>query len=108
MFDKKEKEILIELICNEQTHMIIENPESYNTLRYKQLEELKVKIKDDNVIKPVALLEIKIPEEDIDNAIKRFMANKKGYINSIIDDYETKSSKNKIFPPVKTPPKPKQ
>ena len=46
MFSKKEKEILIELICNEQTHMIIKNPESYDTPKYRRLEELKVKIKN--------------------------------------------------------------
>lgn len=46
MIDKEEKKILIELICNEQTHMIIKDHTKYNSEKYKKLEELKVKIKD--------------------------------------------------------------
>ena len=42
----KEKKILIELICNEQTHMIMKHPESYESAKYKKLEQLKIKIKD--------------------------------------------------------------
>lgn len=37
MLSKNERKLLIELICNEQTHMIVKDHE---------LEELKVKIKD--------------------------------------------------------------
>ena len=48
--DKKmtenEKKLLIELICNEQTHMIIKDHTRYNTDKYKELEALKIKIKD--------------------------------------------------------------
>ena len=47
MFTEKEREMLIKLICNEQIHMIIKHPERYDTDEYKELEELKVKIKDD-------------------------------------------------------------
>lgn len=47
MFTEKEREMLIKLICNEQIHMIIKHPERYNTVDYKELEELKIKIKDD-------------------------------------------------------------
>lgn len=43
---KEEKKILIELICNEQTHMIIKDHTKYNSKKYKNLEVLKVKIKD--------------------------------------------------------------
>ena len=43
---KEEKKMLIELICNEQTHMIIKDHTKYESEKYKKLEELKVKIKD--------------------------------------------------------------
>lgn len=43
---KEEKRMLIELICDEQTHMIIKDHTKYNSDKYKRLEELKVKIKD--------------------------------------------------------------
>ena len=46
MFSKEEKKILIELICNEQTHMIIKDHTRYESDKYKKLEELKVRIKD--------------------------------------------------------------
>ena len=44
--NKTEKKLLIELICNEQTHMIIKDNTRYESDKYKKLEELKVKIKD--------------------------------------------------------------
>ena len=44
--NKEEKKLLIELICNEQTHMIIKHPDRYQSDLYKNLEKLKVKIKD--------------------------------------------------------------
>ena len=46
IFTKEEKKILIELICNEQTHMIIKDHTKYDSDKYQKLEELKVKIKD--------------------------------------------------------------
>lgn len=46
MLTREEKKMLIELICNEQTHMIIKNHTRYESDKYKKLEELKVKIKD--------------------------------------------------------------
>lgn len=46
MLTKDEKEIIIKLICNEQTHMIIKDNSKYKSDKYKKLEELKVKIKD--------------------------------------------------------------
>lgn len=46
IFTKEEKKILIELICNEQTHMIIKDHTKYESDKYKKLEELKVKIND--------------------------------------------------------------
>lgn len=47
---KCERAILIDLICNEQTHMIKKHPESYETKQYKNLEKLKIKIKDEEVL----------------------------------------------------------
>ena len=44
--NKEEKKMLIELICNEQTHMIVKYHNKYDSDKYKKLEELKVKIKD--------------------------------------------------------------
>ena len=43
---KEEKKLLIELICNEQTHMIVKDHTKYMSDKYKKLEELKVNIKD--------------------------------------------------------------
>ena len=43
-FTQEEKDILLELICNEQVlHMVAKD--KYETDKYKQLEELKAKIK---------------------------------------------------------------
>ena len=42
-FSKDEKRILI---CEEQIKMIIKNHDKYESNRYKELESLKVKIKD--------------------------------------------------------------
>ena len=44
--NKEDKKILIELIYNEQTHMIAKDHTKYESDIYKKLEELKVKIKD--------------------------------------------------------------
>ena len=44
--NKEEKKLIIELICNEQTHMIIKDSTKYESDKYVRLEELKVKIKD--------------------------------------------------------------
>lgn len=46
MIDTKQRKILIELICNEQTHMIMKDYTRYESEKYRELEELKVKIKD--------------------------------------------------------------
>lgn len=46
MFSKKEIKMLIELICNEQTHMIVKDHTKYESDKYKDLEALKIKIKD--------------------------------------------------------------
>ena len=45
-FNKEERKLLIELICNEQTHMIVKDHTKYESDDYKKLEKLKVKIKD--------------------------------------------------------------
>ena len=44
--NKEEKKLLIELICNEQTHMIVKDHTKYDSDKYRKLEKLKVKIKD--------------------------------------------------------------
>lgn len=49
MLTKEEKKMIIELICNEQTHMIIKDHTKYESDKYKKLEGLKVKIKDVDV-----------------------------------------------------------
>ena len=46
ILNKEGKKSIIELICNEQTHMIIKDHNKYDSDKYKKLEELKVKIKD--------------------------------------------------------------
>ena len=43
---KEEKKILLDLICNEQIHMIIKDSTKYGSDKYKKLEEMKIKIKD--------------------------------------------------------------
>ena len=42
--NKEEKKALIELICNEQTHMIIKDHTKYDSDKYKKLEELKANL----------------------------------------------------------------
>lgn len=44
--NKEEKKMLIELICNEQIHMIIKDSAKYESEKYRKLEVLKIKIKD--------------------------------------------------------------
>jgi hypothetical protein len=46
MLSKEERKMIIELICNEQTHMIIKDHTKYDSDKYKKLEVLKIKIKD--------------------------------------------------------------
>ncbi len=46
ILNKEEKKMIIELICNEQTHMIIKDHTKYDSDKYKKLEVLKIKIKD--------------------------------------------------------------
>lgn len=45
-FNNEEKKLLLELICNEQVHMIVKDHTKYESGKYKKLEELKIKIKD--------------------------------------------------------------
>lgn len=42
---EEEKKLLVELICNEQSKMIIDDHTNYRFDRYKMLEDLKIKIK---------------------------------------------------------------
>lgn len=43
---KDERKMLIVLICDKQTNMIVKNHMKYESKEYKELERLKVKIKD--------------------------------------------------------------
>lgn len=43
---KEDRKLLIELICKEQTNMIVEDCKLYDSERYKQLEGLKIEIKE--------------------------------------------------------------
>ena len=43
---EREKNLIVELICNEQTHMIMKDHTRYDTEKYKELEALKIKIKN--------------------------------------------------------------
>lgn len=43
-FTKEERKMLLELICNEQIHMIIKDNTKYLSDKYKKLEELKAKV----------------------------------------------------------------
>ena len=43
---KEEKKLLLEVICNEQIHMVVKDRAKYESNRYKKLEELKVKMKN--------------------------------------------------------------
>lgn len=47
---EKEKKLLLELISNEQIHMIVKDHTKYESDKYKMLERLKVEIKDTNTI----------------------------------------------------------
>lgn len=46
MLGKDEKKAIIELICNEQTHMIMKDHTKFDSDKYRELEELKIKIKN--------------------------------------------------------------
>lgn len=43
-FNKEEKKLLLELVCNEQIHMLLKCPEKYQSSKYVELENLKAKI----------------------------------------------------------------
>lgn len=43
---KEDKKMLIELICDEQTRMIVKDHTKYHLKKYKNLEVLKIKIKE--------------------------------------------------------------
>ena len=46
IFSKEEKKTLLELISNEQIHMLMKNCDKYESEKYKKLEELKIKINE--------------------------------------------------------------
>lgn len=43
-FTNEDRKMLLELICNEQVHMIIKDNSKYQSDKYKKLEELKIKV----------------------------------------------------------------
>ena len=45
-FNKEERRVLLELISNEQIHMIMKDSNKYRSEKYVKLEELKIKIND--------------------------------------------------------------
>ena len=87
MFNKKERETLIELICNEQTHMIIKHPESYDTPKYQILEELKVKVKDDE---DAVLKELKVKISKDDEEVREAINNIRKEVNVFCFDLYSK------------------
>lgn len=44
--NKEERNILLEMVCNEQLHMIKKDVAKYKSCKYKTLEKLKVKLKN--------------------------------------------------------------
>ena len=44
IFTENERKMLLELIGNEQIHMLIKNEKKYDSDKYKKLEELKMKV----------------------------------------------------------------
>lgn len=45
MFTEKEKQLLLSLVCLEQLSIIKEKHENYENELYKELEQIKIKIK---------------------------------------------------------------
>lgn len=43
---KKEKKQLITLICEKQTNLLVKHPDIYGSDEYRNLEELKIKVKN--------------------------------------------------------------
>lgn len=50
ILNEKEKKLLLELISNEQIHMIIKDHTKYESDKYKMLERMKVAVKDSNTV----------------------------------------------------------
>ena len=50
-FTKDDRKLLLELICNEQIHMIIKDNTKYLSDKYKKLEALKAKVNALNIKK---------------------------------------------------------
>lgn len=55
-FTKDDRKLLLELICNEQIHMIIKDNTKYLSDKYKKLEVLKAKVNALEVKKFVKLV----------------------------------------------------
>ena len=51
MFTDRERKLLLELISNEQIHMIIKDHTRYESEKYKALERLKVLVKDSDKVR---------------------------------------------------------
>ncbi len=56
-FNKEEKKLILELICNEQIRMIMKDASKYDSKRYKSLEKMKVMIKDTHKEKKQEIIE---------------------------------------------------
>ena len=46
MLKEQDKRIMIELVCNEQTKMIMSDCTSYTSDKYRDLEKVKIKLKE--------------------------------------------------------------
>ena len=44
IFNESERKLLLELIGNEQIHMLIKDENKYESDKYKRLEDLKIKV----------------------------------------------------------------
>lgn len=44
IFNENERKLLLELIGNEQIHMLIKDEKKYDSDKYRRLEELKMKV----------------------------------------------------------------
>lgn len=45
-FTTSDKKILLDLLCNEQVHLLLKDHTAYESERYMKLERLKIAVKD--------------------------------------------------------------
>ena len=63
-FNKEEKKLLLELISNEQIHMLLKSPNKYKSEKYVQLEKLKARINECSNSNHPTYLDYKRMEDD--------------------------------------------